>query len=211
MSNVCTAVISYLKKKKLIWDHVNNFYVITKYTLEVTHLVKDTWAHISLRKQTKRLATTALKLLSTVTHVVLCRWCHCDHHMTLCNPFPWRCFLGHRDGHSQVSGPRPQYRWIWDGHIDVVAVLRKVRLPDGLNRREKLLSRLRKPLDHRDVKSRWVVIQLSFTYYSKALQRHLFTGNASLCGDSLLTLSTTLPVTPMPLRIVTLTMVGIPP
>lgn len=52
-----------IKKKLIIWDHVNNFYVITKYTLEVTHLVKDTRAHISLRKQTKRLATAALKLL----------------------------------------------------------------------------------------------------------------------------------------------------
>ncbi len=56
--------------------------------------------------------------------------------MTLSNSFPRCRFLGHGDGHGQVAGPRPQHWWIRDRHINVVAVLREVGLPDGLNRRE---------------------------------------------------------------------------
>lgn len=69
-----------------------------------------------------------------MTHIIFCRRCHGNHHMTLSDALPGRRLFGHRDRHGQVSGPGPQHGRIGDGHVDVVTVLREVGLPDGLRR-----------------------------------------------------------------------------
>lgn len=70
------------------------------------------------------------------THVILCRRSHCDHHVALSHPLPRCRLLGHRNGHGQITSPRPKHGGVRDCHINVVAVLGKVRLPDGLERTE---------------------------------------------------------------------------
>lgn len=110
-----------------------------------------------LKKKVKPLRRRS-SAVASVTHIILCRRRHCDHHMTLSDPFPWCRFLGHGDGHGQVAGPRPQHRWVRDGHVDVVAVLREVGLPDGLNRREQ-------PLDG-------LLGRRFFSFFSKHLWNH---------------------------------------
>lgn len=67
------------------------------------------------------------------THIILSRWCHCDHDVTLSDALPGCSFLGHGDEHGQVAGPGPQHRGVGHRHVNVVAVLGEVRLPNGLN------------------------------------------------------------------------------
>lgn len=72
-----------------------------------------------------------------VTHIVLCRRGHSDHHMALGYSFPQCCFLGHGDGDRQVANPRPQHWWVWECYVNVVTILGKIWLPDGLEEKQR--------------------------------------------------------------------------
>lgn len=67
------------------------------------------------------------------THVILGRRRHCDHDVALSDALPGRSLLGHGDEDGQVAGPGPQHRGVGHRHVNVVAVLGEVRLPNGLN------------------------------------------------------------------------------
>lgn len=98
---------------------------------------KKLQTNLSQKTKQKKLKLFSLESMWTrrETHMVLSRWCHCDHDVTLSDALPGCSFLGHGDEDGQVAGPGPQHWGVGHGHVNVVAVLREVRLPNGLNRR----------------------------------------------------------------------------
>ena len=55
-------------------------------------------------------------------------------HLALSNAFPCGRLLRDGYGDSDVAGPGPQRRGVLEGHLDVVAKLGRVRLPEGLRK-----------------------------------------------------------------------------